>query len=104
MIDQRTGSLLWTHFGISGPVVMDASRFWTLAHEAGESRGAVREFFARAERRSRRSRWFLDQAAGQSSTLTAKTLAQLFRNDLPKRLSFHVDAIHRMPIAQLPRK
>jgi len=30
IIDRRTGSLLWTHFGISGPVVMDASRFWTL--------------------------------------------------------------------------
>lgn len=25
-VDRRTGSLLWTHFGISGPVVMDASR------------------------------------------------------------------------------
>ena len=23
-----TGALLWTHFGISGPVVLDASRFW----------------------------------------------------------------------------
>ena len=29
------GSLLWTHFGISGPVVMDASRHWTIAHESG---------------------------------------------------------------------
>jgi predicted Rossmann fold flavoprotein len=34
-IDQRTGSLLWTHFGISGPVVMDASRHWTVARESG---------------------------------------------------------------------
>ena len=23
-----TGALLWTHFGVSGPVVLDASRFW----------------------------------------------------------------------------
>jgi predicted Rossmann fold flavoprotein len=36
-VDCRMGSLLWTHFGISGPVVMDASRFWTLAQEAGAS-------------------------------------------------------------------
>jgi predicted Rossmann fold flavoprotein len=35
-IDQRTGSLLWTHFGISGPVVMDASRHWTIAKETGQ--------------------------------------------------------------------
>src|SRR5438128_3614064 len=36
-VDCRIGSLLWTHFGISGPVVMDASRFWTLGHEQGET-------------------------------------------------------------------
>ena len=35
-VDLRRGSLLWTHFGVSGPVVMDASRFWTLAREQGE--------------------------------------------------------------------
>ena len=39
-IDRRTGSLLWTHFGISGPVVMDASRHWTIAHESATESGA----------------------------------------------------------------
>ncbi len=40
-IDHRTGSLLWTHFGVSGPVVMDASRHWTAANEqARESESA----------------------------------------------------------------
>jgi predicted Rossmann fold flavoprotein len=34
-IDVRTGSLLWTHFGISGPVVMDASRHWVIAEAEG---------------------------------------------------------------------
>ena len=34
-VDQRTGSLLWTHFGVSGPVIMDASRFWVAANEQG---------------------------------------------------------------------
>ena len=27
IVDRRTGSLLWTHFGISGPIVLNASRF-----------------------------------------------------------------------------
>ncbi len=36
-IDHRIGSMLWTHFGISGPVVMDASRHWTIARETGIS-------------------------------------------------------------------
>jgi len=35
LVDRRTGSLLWTHFGISGPVVMDASRFWVGARMGG---------------------------------------------------------------------
>lgn len=34
-VDHRSGSLLWTHFGISGPVVLDASRHWVIAHETG---------------------------------------------------------------------
>ncbi len=34
-VDRRTGSLLWTHFGVSGPVVLDASRFWTAAYGEG---------------------------------------------------------------------
>lgn len=34
-VDVRTGSLLWTHFGISGPVVMDVSRHWVIADAEG---------------------------------------------------------------------
>ena len=30
-VDRRTGSLLWTHFGLSGPLAMDASRHWLVA-------------------------------------------------------------------------
>src|SRR5207302_4821683 len=40
-IDHRTGSLLWTHFGISGPVVMDASRHWAIANATAEATGAA---------------------------------------------------------------
>ena len=35
-IDHRSGAMLWTHFGISGPVAMDASRHWVMAHETGQ--------------------------------------------------------------------
>jgi predicted Rossmann fold flavoprotein len=35
-VDRRRGSLLWTHFGISGPVVLEASRFWTMAQDTGK--------------------------------------------------------------------
>lgn len=32
-VDRRDGSLLFTHFGVSGPVVMDASRFVTMRQD-----------------------------------------------------------------------
>ncbi|MGF1635278.1 MAG: NAD(P)/FAD-dependent oxidoreductase [Phycisphaerae bacterium] len=34
--DRRRGSLLWTHFGVSGPLAMDASRHWLAAKHAGK--------------------------------------------------------------------
>lgn len=37
LADRRTGPLLWTHVGASGPVVMDASRFFTMAADAGRA-------------------------------------------------------------------
>ena len=37
LADRRAGSLLWTHFGVSGPVVLDASRHWTVARDAGRT-------------------------------------------------------------------
>jgi hypothetical protein len=37
LADRRTGSLLWTHLGVSGPAVLDASRHWTLARAEGRA-------------------------------------------------------------------
>ncbi len=34
---RRTGPLLWTHFGVSGPVVLDVSRFWLRARLEGRA-------------------------------------------------------------------
>jgi predicted Rossmann fold flavoprotein len=34
-IDRRSGSMLWTHFGVSGPVVLDASRHYLIARAEG---------------------------------------------------------------------
>ncbi len=39
---ERGGAMLWTHFGVSGPVIMDVSRAWTAAHDApGEGEPAA---------------------------------------------------------------
>ena len=42
-----TGALLWTHFGVSGPVAMNASRHWARAHAGGEGRRDHRELLSR---------------------------------------------------------
>lgn len=77
-IDSRTGSMLWTHFGISGPVVMDASRFWVMAHEQGQKAELFCQFmpemnFEQCEK------WLLDQPAKQ-------TLHRVLATHLPSRV------------------
>lgn len=37
LAERRRGSMLWTHFGVSGPVVMDVSRVWTTNRGAGKA-------------------------------------------------------------------
>ena len=73
-VDQRTGSLLWTHFGISGPVVMDASRFWTLAKERGETAHLYGNFLPGLTAEQVRE-WFVKQAQEHPRRSLAKTMA-----------------------------
>jgi len=37
VVERRTGSLLWTHFGVSGPAVLDVSRTWLRARLEGRA-------------------------------------------------------------------
>lgn len=74
-VDRRIGSLLWTHFGISGPVVMDASRFWTLARLKGESAELYGNFLPGTSPDEART-WFLGEAAAHPRRSLGTTLAQ----------------------------
>ena len=102
-VDQRKGSLLWTHFGISGPVVMDASRFWTLAQEAGASPDLYGNFLPGTTQEQARQ-WFMDQAAGTPRRSLTKTLAQLVTERFAEALCLHIECDPQKAIAQLPRK
>ena len=81
-IDRRTGSLLWTHGGISGPVVMDASRFWCLARERGE---AVEVFgnFVPGQTAEQLREWFLSESA----QWPRRSLLKLVTARIPQRLT-----------------
>ena len=86
-----TGALLWTHFGVSGPAVLDASRHWHRARLEGREVSVTANFlpgddFAAAERQ------FLDLAAKQPKTA--------LRNALSRRLPARVAAavLHELAI------
>jgi predicted Rossmann fold flavoprotein len=102
-VDQRIGSLLWTHFGISGPVAMDASRFWTLGQETGESPALYGNFLPGATQ-DHAMQWFMGQAAGTPRRSLVKTLAQRVSERFAEALCIHIECDPQKAIAQLPRK
>ena len=77
VIDRRTGSLLWTHFGVSGPVVMDSSRFWTMAR-AADLIVDMRCNFCPGEDFSQINQWLLGRGAEKPQQSIAKILSQRF--------------------------
>lgn len=81
-IDQRSGSLLWTHFGISGPVVMDASRFWVIAQGNGQT-PSMRCSFVPGLSFEATDSWLIETAATRPRLSLARSLA----TKLPERLA-----------------
>ena len=82
LVDARTGSLLWTHFGISGPVVMDASRFWCLAREQNDTVAVYGNFVPGHTQEAIRE-WFLEE----SRTHPRRTLIKTFAQQVPQRFA-----------------
>ena len=81
-IDRRTGSLLFTHFGLSGPVVMDASRHWIIARETGLS-PEMRVNFLPGESPESGERKLIDELAARPKAAVGNVLAKRF----PERLA-----------------
>lgn len=102
-VDKRAGSLLWTHFGISGPVVMDASRFWSLAQEQKEKAELYGNFLpARTQEQARQ--WFVEQAGNHPRRALVKTLGQLIPERFAEALCLRVECDPQKAVAQLPRE
>ena len=100
-VDSRKGSLLWTHFGMSGPVVMDASRFWTLAREHGD-KAEVYANFLPEQTREQVSQWFMEETRHHSRRSLANTLALVVPERFGEALCLHVDCDPQRAIAQVP--
>jgi hypothetical protein len=80
-IDRRTGSLLWTHFGISGPVVLDVSRHWAAARLAGRQ-VEIRCNFLPGESFEQVEQWLTEQ--GRSPH---RLVDSVLASRLPRRLA-----------------
>jgi predicted Rossmann fold flavoprotein len=84
IIERRSGSMLWTHFGVSGPVVMDASRHF-IAARAKSADATVRMHcnFMPGDDYAAVETWLL-RAAGAHSR---KTLRNLLSERISERLA-----------------
>ncbi len=83
--DQRTGEMLFTHTGISGPVAMDASRFWIIARAHGEAPEVRCNFFP-GEDFAAVEKWLLQQAAGNPQ----RSILRCASERLPKNVATHL--------------
>jgi hypothetical protein len=101
-VDVRTGSLLWTHFGVSGPVVMDASRCWTWARGQGEQAEVYVNLIPDWTAESA-SEWFQSQTAANPRRSLTKTLALIMPERLAEALCAHVGVSANTPAAQVLR-
>jgi hypothetical protein len=101
-IDHRTGSLLWTHFGISGPVVMDASRHWTIAHETGQQPRMQCNLFP-GESFEGVERWLIDSAGARPKASVLSHLGERLPERVAAALIRHVGVDPATPAGQLSR-
>jgi hypothetical protein len=102
-IDQRTGSLLWTHFGISGPVVMDASRHWVIAQECGH-RPELRCNLLAPDGFEQVERWFVSESTDRPRASIASVLSQRLPERVAGAICSHVKIDPSLTLAQLSRE
>jgi predicted Rossmann fold flavoprotein len=104
IVDRRTGNLLWTHFGISGPVVMDASRHWIAARS--EFKGVKVRMLCNllpGLDRAAAEAWLLKAAAAHPRMTLRNLLAERISDRLAAALAGWCGCDCSIAAGQLPR-
>ncbi|MDT3778313.1 NAD(P)/FAD-dependent oxidoreductase [Nitrospira sp. MA-1] len=96
-IDRRTGSLLWTHFGISGPVVLDTSRVWVRAAAQGEDVRLHLDCFPQPSNQDV-EKWLIQAASLAGRKLVPTLLAER----LPTRVATMLADIQQPALSDTP--
>lgn len=102
VVDRRIGSLLWTHFGISGPVVMDTSRFWTLALVRGGTVELSANFLPGSTPEQVKT-WLMEEAALHPRRSVVHTVALRLPDRCAQALCLQVQCDPRQAIGQVRR-
>jgi predicted Rossmann fold flavoprotein len=102
-IDDRTGSLLWTHFGISGPVVMDASRHWIIAAETNQQ-PIMRCNLLPGENFETGERWLIQSIAARPKATVLSHLVERLPQRVAAAVSQNIGVDPAAPAGQLPRE
>ncbi|MBI3833503.1 MAG: aminoacetone oxidase family FAD-binding enzyme [Planctomycetes bacterium] len=97
-----SGPMLWTHFGVSGPAVLDASRHWHRAKLLNQEVTFTANFLPGSDFVTAEAR-LLDLTKNESNTLVRNALAALIPNRLAEMLCREVEIPGRMTMGQLDR-
>jgi predicted Rossmann fold flavoprotein len=102
LIDRRRGSLLWTHFGISGPVVMDASRHWVIAHES-KAQARIECNLLPGENFETIEKWFVDLATTRAKSSITSVISDRMPERVAKAIISHAEVDPATICGQLSR-
>jgi hypothetical protein len=96
------GALLWTHFGASGPVVLNASRHWHAARQANRAVTVSLNFLPGADFESADGR-LVELAASQPRAAVHNALAALVPTRVAAAIATRLGIDPQLSIGQLPR-
>jgi predicted Rossmann fold flavoprotein len=86
------GALLWTHFGASGPVVLNASRHWARARREGRGVRTTLNYYPGASFEDVDVRWTDDAKARPRATLRGR-----LASDIPDALALAILNVLALP-------
>ena len=103
VLARRTGSLLWTHFGVSGPVVLDVSRAWLRARLEGQP-AVIEACLLPGRTFESLEHELLELAAANPRLGVARALGRSLPHALAEALCAEQGLVRELPLGRLPRE
>ena len=101
--ERLRGALLWTHFGISGPVSLNASRHWLRARLNGPQVALTASFVPDRDFTAVEAFW-LEESRARPRGSIGSALSQLLPASMASAVLTRLQMDGSMPLAHLPRE